>query len=143
MDTFHPGTDAVRRILTESQVVAVVGFSANPQRFSHSIAVYLAGQGYQVWGVNPLLAGRTVAGVPVVAKVVDLPEHVDLVDVFRRSDRVAPVVDDAIAASAGVFWMQDGVVDPESAARAQAAGLQVVMDDCTLRRHRQLGLATF
>jgi predicted CoA-binding protein len=79
----------------------------------------------------------------VVAKVVDLPEHVDLVDVFRRSDRVAPVVDDAIAASAGVFWMQDGVVDPESAARAQAAGLQVVMDDCTLRRHRQLGLATF
>lgn len=142
MTAFHPGSDAVRTILETADVVAVVGFSARPQRFSHSIAVYLAAQGYRVWGVNPLLAGQTVGGVPVVARVQDVPETVDLVDVFRRSDQVGPIADDAIAAGARVFWMQDGVVNPDAAARVAAAGLTVVMDDCTLRRHRQLGIAT-
>ncbi len=138
---FHPGTEGVRRILTDARVVAVVGFSAKPHRFSHAIAVYLAAQGYRVWGVNPLLADQTLAGIPIVATVQDVPEPVDLVDVFRRSDQVAPIAQDAIAAGARVFWMQDGVIDPASARLAQRAGLEVVMDDCTLRRHRQLGLA--
>ncbi len=134
----HPGTEAVRRILETSRTVAVVGFSARPSRFSHAIAVYLKAHGYRVWGVNPLLAGQTIAGIDVVASVQEVPEPVDLVDVFRRSDQVAPVADDAIAAGAKVFWMQDGVIDPASAARVESAGLEVVMNDCTLRRHRQL-----
>ena len=142
MSPFQPSTEDVRRILSESRVVAIVGFSAKPHRFSHTIAVYLANQGYRVWGVNPLLSGQTVAGIPVVARVQDVPETVDLVDVFRRSDQVGPVADDAIAAGARIFWMQDGVIDPESAARTRAAGLEVVMNDCTLRRHRQLNHST-
>ena len=140
MTSFQPSTEDVRRILVDARVVAVVGFSAKPQRFSHRIAVYLASQGYRVWGVNPLLAGQDLAGIPVVARIQDVPETVDLVDVFRRSDQVSPVAEDAIAAGARVFWMQDGVIDVDSAERVQAAGLEVVMDDCTLRRHRQLGL---
>jgi predicted CoA-binding protein len=143
MSAFHPGTESVRRILTESRVIAVVGFSSKPQRFSHTIARYLADQGYRVWGVNPMLAGQTIADIPVVARIEDVPESVDLVNVFRRSELVPAILDQAIAAKARVFWMQDGVIHPESAIRASAAGLEVVMNDCTLRCHRQLCIATF
>ena len=140
MSRWQPDRHALRTILVEARTVAVVGFSARPSRFSHVIARYLADQGYRVWGVNPALAGQQIAGIEVVARIQDVPVPVDLVDVFRRPEHVPQVLEDALAAGVRVFWMQDGVVDPDSAARAEAAGLTVVMDDCPLRQHRLLRL---
>lgn len=124
-------------ILRRFRRIAVVGISDRPERASHRVAAYLRDAGYTILPVNPTLT--SVLGLPCVPSLRDLDGPVEVVDVFRRSELVAPVVDDAIAVGAKAVWMQDGVVDEASAARARAAGLLVVMDRCMLRDHAALG----
>lgn len=125
--------DFLRRVLTETKVVALVGWSPKAERASHGVARYLAGRGYRVIPVNPGQVGvMTPWGQAVRASLADIGEPVDMVDIFRRSDAVEPVVDEALAVLPGlkVIWMQLGVVNEAAAAKARAAGVQVVMDRC-------------
>ena len=122
--------------LRESKTIAVVGMSPRPDRPSHYVAKYLMEQGYKVIPVNP--AVEEVLGLKSYPDIVSVPEQVDMVDIFRRSSQVPPVVEDAIAAGARFIWMQDGIVNEDAAAKARAAGMSVVMDNCTLREHNRL-----
>ena len=113
--------------LRNSQTIAVVGLSDNPDRFSYRVAKYLQDQGYRIIPVNPML--EEVLGEKSYPDLNAVPEPIDMVDIFRRSELVAPVVDQAIEVKAKYIWMQDGVIDQESAAKAEHAGIPVVMDD--------------
>ena len=126
-------TDEIDRILTESKTVAVVGMSPRPDRPSHYVAKYLLENGYDVIPVNPLV--DEVLGLESYPDLSSIPREVDLVDIFRRSSEVEPIVDEAIKVGSPFVWMQDGVVNEAAAAKARAAGLSVVMDNCTLREH--------
>ena len=128
---------SVEEILARSEVVAVVGLSDRPDRPSHGVAQYLQEQGYRIIPVNPQLRGPVLGEEPY-SRLEDVPERIDLVDVFRRSEDVPPVVDAAIAVGASAVWMQLGIVHEEAAAKARAAGLDVVMDKCTAIEHRAL-----
>ena len=119
--------DVIDRILRESRTVAVVGMSPNPHRPSHYVARYLMEHGYRVIPVNPVV--QEVMGLKSYPDLLSVPTPVDLVDVFRRSEYVAPVVEQAIEIGARFLWLQDGVVDHEAARRAREAGLLVVMDN--------------
>lgn len=131
--------DTIRRVLAETRRIAVVGASPRPTRPSHGVFAFLVARGYDVTGVNPGIAGQTLHGRPVVASV-DGAAPIDMVDVFRRSAEVAPVVDDAIRLGAKVVWMQLGVIDEAAAERARAEGMTVVMDRCPVIEVRRLGL---
>jgi predicted CoA-binding protein len=124
-------------ILRTFRRIAVVGISDRPERPSHYVSRYLVDVGYDVVPVNPLLA--RVLDRPCHPDLLAIPEPVEVVDIFRRSALVPPVVDEAIAIGAKAIWMQDGVVNAAAAAKARAAGLLVVMDRCMLRDHRALG----
>ena len=121
-----PYTDArLRGILSSVRTIAMVGASANWNRPSYFVMKYLQQKGYRVIPVNPGTAGKDQLGERVYASLRDIPDKIDMVDVFRASDQVGPVVDDAIAIGAKVVWMQLGVRNDEAAAKAEAAGLQV------------------
>jgi hypothetical protein len=126
--------------LSTARTVAVVGCSPNPDRPSHAIARYLMEQGYRIIPVNP--GHREILGEPCYRSLSEIPRElpVDIVDVFRRSDHVAPVAEEAIARGVGFFFMQMGVVDPASARRLEAAGIPVAMDRCILVEHATRGL---
>jgi predicted CoA-binding protein len=128
-----PATDDdLRRILTETRTIALVGWSPKPDRPSHRVAAFLKARGYRVIPVNPGQAGQEALGETVRASLSDIGEAVDMVDIFRRSEEAGAVVDEALAALPGLktVWMQLGVVDEAAAARARAAGVEVVMDRC-------------
>lgn len=125
--------EVASRILREFRRIAVVGISDRPERDSHRVASYLLGVGYDVVAVNPNVS--QVLGLRCWPGLREAPGPVDVACVFRRSELVAPVVDDAIAIGARAIWMQDGVVHEEAASRARAAGLLVVMDRCMMRDH--------
>ncbi|TMD85629.1 MAG: CoA-binding protein [Chloroflexi bacterium] len=120
-------------MLRSARTIAVVGLSANPRRPSHGVARYLQRAGYRIIPVNPNVA--EVLGERAYPTLAQLPGPVDVVEVFRRSEFAGGIVDEAIAIGAGAVWLQDGVVDEAAAERARAAGLDVVMDDCMMRRH--------
>lgn len=128
----------IERILSNTRVIAVVGLSPDPRRPSHGVARYLQRAGYRVIPVNPTIA--EVLGERAYPGLREIPDRIDLVDVFRRSEFVPAIVDDAIAVSAGALWLQDGVRDDLSARRAMDAGMDVVMDDCIMRRHAMFRL---
>lgn len=135
--------DLIRRILTDTKVIALVGWSPRPDRPSHGVAAYLARRGYRVIPVNPGQAGHVTAwGETVRASLSDITEAVDMVDIFRRSDAVGPVVEEAIAHLKGprAIWMQLGVVNEVAATTARAAGLAVVMNRCPAIEIPRLGL---
>ena len=119
--------DLVEQQLTESKTIAVVGLSPNMERDSNRVAQYLKDVGYRIIPINPTV--EEVLGEKSYPDLKSVPEPIDMVDVFRRSDLVAPVVDEAIEVGAKFIWMQDGVVDDESAERARAAGIPVIMDN--------------
>ena len=125
--------DPADKILRSARTIAVVGLSANPRRPSHGVARYLQRAGYRIIPVNPNVSD--VLGERAYATLSELPGPVDVVEVFRRSEYAGAIVDEAIAIGAGAVWLQDGVVDDAAAERARAAGLDVVMDDCMMRRH--------
>jgi predicted CoA-binding protein len=121
------------RILRDFHCIAVVGISDNPARPSHRVAGYLRDVGFEIIPINPLLTRWR--DLPCYPSLRDAPRPIEVVDVFRRSQLVPPVVDDAIAVGARAVWMQDGVIHHAAADRARTAGLLVVMDRCMLRDH--------
>jgi len=128
----------LRRILKENRVIAVVGLSADWYRPSYFAAKYMQEHGYRVIPVNPRYAGKEVLGERCYASLEEIPERIDIVDVFRRSEDVAPIADEAIAIGARVLWQQIGVKNEAAAAKARAAGLDAVMDRCVKIEHARL-----
>ncbi|MCA9860768.1 MAG: CoA-binding protein [Thermomicrobiales bacterium] len=125
------------RLLQTYKTIAMVGLSADPMRPSHFAAIYMQSEGYDIIPVNPRLAGQEILGQPVYASLLEIPKdrNVEIVDVFRRSEDVPAVLDEAIAIDAPVFWMQLGIVNEDAAARARAAGMDVVMNRCVKIEH--------
>lgn len=125
--------EAVNKILEDCRTIAVVGLSSNPSRASNGVAGYMKRQGYKVIPVNPNEA--EVLGEKSYPSLADVPEKIDLVDVFRRSEEAGRAVDEDINLGAKAVWLQEGVIDHAAAKRAQDAGLLVVMDRCWLKEH--------
>jgi len=124
-------------ILNSSRAIAVVGLSPRPDRPSHRVASYLIEQGYRVIPVNP--RGKKILGRVCYSDLTFIPEAVDVVAIFRRSEEVPGITEEAIKIRAKALWMQEGVINEEAAARAGEAGLLVVMDKCMLKQHQRLG----
>ena len=124
--------DLLATILRDTKTIAVVGISDKPDRPSNDVLRFLQAQGYDCVGVNPGLAGQTVHGAPVFASLAAVDHPIDMVDIFRNSDAVAGLVDEALALvpRPKVIWTQLGVIDEAAAAKARTAGLTVVMDKC-------------
>ncbi len=131
-----PEKNEIADLLRTSRVIAVVGLSSNPLRPSHGVAGYMQEHGYRLIPVNP--QETEVLGEKAYPSLEDVPGKIDIVNIFRRSDFVPPIVEDAIRLGARAVWMQEGVVHEQAAARARAAGLIVVMDRCILKEHRRL-----
>jgi len=127
---------AEEKILNFSRVVAVVGLSSKPNRPSYKVASYLKEQGYKIIPVNP--TEKEVLGELCYPALASIPETVDVVDIFRRSEEVLPIVEEAIRIGAKAVWMQEGVINGEAAARARETGLMVVMDKCMRKEHQRL-----
>jgi len=127
----NPDTEAIRALLREVKTIAVVGLSPNPARPAFRIARALQSFGYRVIPVRPKV--DSVLGEKAYASLAEVPEKVDLVDVFRAAEHVGPIVDECLRLGLKRLWLQDGVVNEEAAARAQAGGMTVVMDRCVWR----------
>jgi predicted CoA-binding protein len=132
----HPSDQQMKELLQKAHTIAVVGLSSSRFRASYGVSQYMQSAGYRIIPVNP--NEQEVLGEKSYARLEDVPEKIDVVDVFRRSEFVPEIVDAAIRVGARAIWMQDGVVDETAAQRARDAGLFVVMDDCILREHRRL-----
>ena len=124
------------QLLTEAKNIAVVGLSSKPARASFGVARFLQRQGYRVIPVNP--AETEVLGERAYARIADVPDAIDIVDVFRRSEAIPDVLEDALSKKPRCFWMQEGVVHEEAAQRAAAAGIPVVMNRCILKEIARL-----
>ena len=127
--------EEIKAILQNYQVVAVVGLSPKPERPSFRVAQYLKEHGYRIVPVNP--GQKEILGEKCYPRLADIPFPVEVVDIFRNVEAIPAIVDEAIAAGAKVVWMQQGLVEPASARKARAAGLQVVMDRCMKIDHAQ------
>lgn len=134
--------DRLREILSSNPTIAVVGASPKPGRVSRAIMGYLLQHGYRVVPINPIHAGETIFGMTVYASLADVPEAIDIVDIFRRTDKLGEAVDEALALprKPKVIWMQLGLRDDAAARKAEAAGLTVIMDRCIKIEHGRLGL---
>lgn len=129
--------ETIKAILDDCKTIAVVGLSSDPNRPSHGVASYMNRRGYRVIPVNP--NETEVFGEKAYASLADLPEKIDLVDIFRRSEEAGKAVAEAIAIGAKAVWLQEGVIDEAAARRAHDAGLLVVMDRCWLKEHARHG----
>lgn len=126
----------IAELLRSAKTIAVVGLSDRRMRPSYGVSQYMQSVGYRIIPVNPNIS--EVLGEKAYARLEDVPEHIDIVDVFRRSEYVPEIVESAIRVGAGAIWMQEGVVHEQAAKRASEAGLTVVMDRCILKEHRKL-----
>jgi len=133
--TTYTAEPDIRQILDTCRTIAVVGLSHKTFRASHGVSLYMQQQGYRIIPVNP--EETEVLGEKAYARLEDVPGKIDLVDIFRRSEFAAPIVDSAIQVGAQAVWMQEGVEDAQAAEKARAAGLLVVMDRCLLKEHRR------
>ena len=137
-----PSDDVLREILTSNPTIAVVGASPTRDRVSRAIMGYLIQHGYHTVPVNPVYAGQKIFGQTVYASLADVPEPIDIVDIFRRTDKLGEAVDEALALEQKpkVVWMQLGLRDEAAAERARAAGITVIQDHCIKIEHARLGL---
>ena len=126
----------IRKLLETTRTIAVVGLSEKPDRPSHHVSAYMQSQGYRIIPVNPSVV--SILGERSYPSLRDIPEPVDMVDVFRRSDAVPAIAQEAITIGAKSLWLQEGVIHEAAAADAQGAGLAVVMDRCILKEHARL-----
>ena len=136
----HP--DQIRDILERVRTIALVGASEKTNRPSHEVMDYLQRQGYRVIPVNPRLAGKELLGETVYTDLASLPEPVDMADLFLAPERTDAVIDQAIGANIPVLWLQIGVINETGAARAEAAGLRVIMDSCPKQEITKLSIQT-
>ena len=127
-------TDAITDLLKRSKTIAVVGLSNSPLRPSHGVSAYMQTHGYRIIPVNPTIKGSL--GEKSRASLLDIEEKIDIVNVFRRSEFVDEVVDQAIQKKVPAIWMQEGVINEKAAEKARKAGIFVVMDDCILKAHK-------
>jgi O-acetylhomoserine (thiol)-lyase len=139
LDPIPYSDEKLRRILSSVRTIAMVGASSNWNRPSYFVMKYLQGKGYRVIPVNPGTAGKEQLGEKIYASLRDIPDKIDMVDVFRASDQVGPVVDDAIAIGAKIVWMQLGVRNDAAAEKAEAAGIEVIMNRCPKIEFGRLG----
>jgi len=130
----------IAELLQGARTIALVGASDRPDRASYGVMKFLQAHGYRVLPVNPRITGEHVHGEFVWRELAQIGEPIDIVDIFMRSDSVGPIVDQAIAVGAKAVWMQLGVIDEAAAAKAEAAGLKVVMDHCPKIEIARLGL---
>jgi len=128
-------SDEIGALLQRAKTIAVVGLSDSPLRPSHGVSAYMQQQGYRIIPVNPNIKGAL--GEKAVASLVDVKEKIDIVDVFRRSENVPEVVDEAIKLGVQAIWMQEDVIHEAAAQKARKAGIFVVMDRCILKEHRK------
>ena len=139
MDAAHPisnmtESEQISQLLQQAKTIAVVGLSDNPMRASHGVAEYMQSQGYRIMPVNPTIT--EALGEKAYPTLSDVPEKIDVVNVFRRPEFVPDVVEEAIRLGVPAIWMQEGVVHEEAAEKARTAGILVVMDRCILKEHR-------
>jgi predicted CoA-binding protein len=127
-------TDQIGELLKRSKTIAVVGLSDSPLRPSYGVSAYMQSHGYRIIPVNPSIRGAL--GEKAVSSLAEVPEKIDIVDVFRRSEFVPEVVEEAIRLKIPAIWLQEGVVHEEAAEKARKAGIFVVMDRCILKEHR-------
>lgn len=132
----NPTNDQLRDLLGQARVIAVVGHSDKPYRTSYQIAQYLRRAGYKVYAVNPVVS--EIDGEKSYANLAEVPEKIDIVDVFRRSEHLKDITKEAIAAGAGAVWGQLGVIDEEAAAISKDAAIPMVMDRCIKIEHQRL-----
>jgi uncharacterized protein len=130
----QPSSDQITGVLQHSRTIAVVGLSDNPMRASHGVSAYMQAHGYRIIPVNPHIS--EALGEKAYATLRDVPNAVDIVNIFRRSELVEEVVDEAIALKIPAVWMQEDVINEKAAAKARAAGLFVIMDRCILKEHK-------
>jgi hypothetical protein len=128
--------EQIAELLKSAKTIAVVGISGNPMRPSYGVAAYMQSQGYRIIPVNPDI--DSVLGEKAYPSLLDVPEKIDIVDIFRRSEYVPPIVDQAIQKGVSAIWMQETVVHEESAKKAREKGIVVIMDRCILKEHRAL-----
>lgn len=128
-------TDQIADLLNRAKTIAVVGMSSSPMRPSYGVAAYMQANGYRIFPVNPNINGAL--GEKSYSDLKSIPEKVDIINIFRRSEFVVEVIDEAIALKPACIWMQEEVVNEEAAAKARAAGIFVVMDQCILKEHRR------
>lgn len=127
-------TDEIGELLKRARTIAVVGLSGSPLRPSHGVAAYMQQHGYRIIPVNPAIKGAL--GEKAVASLSDIKEKIDIVDIFRQSEAVPEIVDEAIRLKVPAIWMQEGVIHEEAAEKARKAGIFVAMDRCLLKEHR-------
>jgi predicted CoA-binding protein len=133
--------EEIAELLANARTIAMVGASDRPDRASNGVMKFLQGRGYKVFPVNPTITGEHVHGEYVWRDLHQIGEPIDIVDIFRNSEAAGDAVDDAIAVGAQAVWVQLGVINPEAAERAEAAGLKVVMDRCPKIEIARLGIA--
>ena len=131
----HVNSDGITDLLKKARTIAVVGLSPSPMRPSYGVAAYTQSHGYRIIPVNPQINGAL--GEKAYASLRDVPDNIDVVDIFRRPEFVPAIVDEAIALKVPAIWMQEGVIHQEAAEKARQAGIFVVMDHCILKEHRR------
>ena len=134
----NPPTSQIRSILLQAKTIAVVGISEREDRASNYVSDYMQSQGYKIYPVNPNI--EEWFGSKSYDSIEDVPDKIDIVDVFRRSANVMPVAEDAVASGAKVLWLQQGIVNQEAATFALDRGLEVVMDSCIMVEHKSMKL---
>lgn len=127
-------SDPIREVLERAKTIAVVGLSNNPWRASHGVSAYMQAQGYKIIPVNPTIT--EALGETAYPSLLDVPDKIDIVNIFRRSEYVDPIVDQAIQRKIPAVWMQEEVINEAAAAKARKAGMFVAMDLCILKEHR-------
>jgi predicted CoA-binding protein len=129
-----PKTDPIRDLLQRAKTIAVVGLSDSPMRPSYGVSAYMQSQGYKIIPVNPSIS--EALGEKSYASLAEIPDKIDIVNIFRRSEYVPEIVDQAIELKIPAVWMQEGVMNPTAAEKAEKAGIFVTMDLCILKEHR-------